>query len=238
MLSLPGRGENESVLATHPRPSSFPPPLWGRVGRGVGRGVVRGRAVVDTRDTPADPHPSPSPQGGGENSGGGGEQPRSMFHRSRDAFCLRPSFATPFKETRGAGSRHALSRRWDRLSARSGSASQERNAKKDKIRRKRNAEKRICSSSAPRARMLPLARASGAASPLRTGPAWQAGTEGGLASRRSTAALARGTAHPQGSASGQASRDAVPISGGGSPRRRLAPVTAMHLARRSYCRQA
>jgi hypothetical protein len=47
-----------------PRSCAFPPPLWGRVGRGVGRR----RAVVDARDTPLDPHPSPSPQGGGENT--------------------------------------------------------------------------------------------------------------------------------------------------------------------------
>ncbi len=43
----------------------FPPPLWGRVGWGVGR---RGEGV-DAGARPLDPHPYPSPQGGGEDEG-------------------------------------------------------------------------------------------------------------------------------------------------------------------------
>jgi hypothetical protein len=71
--------------------------------------------------------------------------------------------------------------------------------------------------------------------------------------RRSTAALARGTIHPQGSASGHASWDLAgafgpvrpPQPGSGDlallrgryPRRKTCPSPAMHLARRSLCRQ-
>ena len=40
----------------------FPSPLWGREGWGVGRRPV----YVDACASPRDPHPSPSPQGGGE----------------------------------------------------------------------------------------------------------------------------------------------------------------------------
>ena len=45
-----------------PGSGSFPPPLWGR----VGRGVARWREGVADCERPNDPHPYPSPQGGGE----------------------------------------------------------------------------------------------------------------------------------------------------------------------------
>src|SRR6202045_1991710 len=44
----------------------LPPPLWGRVGWGVGRENRKRRRMRDTSRSPPPPPPDPSPQGGGE----------------------------------------------------------------------------------------------------------------------------------------------------------------------------
>ena len=69
--------------------SELPPPLWGRVGEG-GREVTRRRRPSVT--SPPDPHPFPSPQGGGEERDG---QQTHTLRGYRDPHYSRQNRAAP-----------------------------------------------------------------------------------------------------------------------------------------------
>src|SRR6202040_3840915 len=66
----------------------LPPPLWGRVGWGVGRGSRKRRRM---RDTSRPPPPIPPPQGGGGGGGGEGKSQASTYARHVSTPTPNPS---------------------------------------------------------------------------------------------------------------------------------------------------